>query len=210
MKVPESITQLPTSARKLLSEYLKQVSPKVEDLDRALYVAWVLTKQNYKPIKLHKSSTIYPSNPTNQGNTLEVTLGKPGVDEDGDYLNFWWNKPQQPITGDVEHVYYRKGKGEHFDNWEDVRGFVAKASDFQVNEDGSLTAKVELPDHPLSADISRRFEIGEMGISVEYDFPEDAIRYDIVDGKPVRYIDYGEITGFTFTMDPAIQGTKNG
>ncbi len=188
----------------MLNVYYEHTLDKVDgNVDMALNVAWAMTKDNWSEPATAKSLTMSTANPSHSGNFIEVMMGTPKIDADGDYLDFWQNLPVHPIAGDMEHSYLEGNFKE-----EDFEGFVPKADSFFNKDDGSMWAKVELPDHKFTPEFKKRWDSGEYGVSIEFDYPDRAISHEIVNGDLVRKISEGIVTGFSFTTNPAITETK--
>jgi hypothetical protein len=204
----KEIDKLPLSAKDLFNTFLEKVNEKVEDIDEATAIAWDLTKENYAKPCTSKSITMNFNPTAPSGNYIDVMLGVSTLDADDEILDFWNQHPMHPIAGDMEHMYLEKAKGVYDKEFGEYEGFVPTADRFYNKEDGSLWAKVEIPNHSYSAEFMRNWELGEYGVSIEYDYPEFGVKHEIDNGKIIKRITEGAITGFTFTKNPAIKQTK--
>ena len=206
--VIKQLTKLPESAKSMFDTFLTETVKTTEDIDKAMFSAWQLTKENYVIPSGKKSLTIHPKNPSYDGNYIEVMLGTKTLDDDNEILDFWDNRPLNPIVGDVEHLYLEKAKGNYNPQAEMFEGFVPIADNFHNKDDGSLWARVEIPNHTYTTEFLRKWEAGDYGVSIEFDYPDHGIKYNMKDGQAITTITKGTITGFTFTEEPAIKETK--
>ena len=207
MTIIKQLAKLPESAKDMFDMFLKEQSVEVS-ADEAMFNAWNETKENYTKPSGKKSLTIHPKNNTHTGNYIDVMLGKPTIDQDNEILDFWDIKPMHPIVGDMEHLYLEKAKGNYVPEADMFEGFIVRADDYYNKDDGSLWAKVEVPEHSYTPEFLRTWESGEYGVSIEYDYPEYAVKHERINGNTVKRITAGKITGFTFTGDPSIEETK--
>ena len=201
------LNQLPTSAKKLFNTFLNNVEGQVDDKFEAMKIAWELTKENYSTPKTSKSVTYGIHSPTITDNFIEVMIGGPSKDMDDEILDFWDLHPLHPIVGDVEHMYKEKANGVYMKEFDDYEGFIPIADRFFNKEDGSLWAHVEIPKHSFTPEFMRRWELGEYGVSVEYEYPDYGVEYSLESGKIIKKVKEGKITGFTFTTTPANRDT---
>lgn len=202
------LKKLPEPVKDFYKEVENHVRSVLGEKETVKQVAWELTKQNYTPPKTAKSVAAMPSSVTESGSEykIDVKLGEPEYDQDGDYLNFWQNKPQHPIVGDMEHIHYYRNANEYYDG--DLKDFVLYADNFR-HENGALYAEVTVPNHKYTPEFMRRWNAGELGASIEYEFPPHAVKHTIKDdGKVVREIQDGIITGFSITEEPSLKSTK--
>lgn len=202
------LNDLPVSAKNLFNEFYSKVSNSITDELEATKVAWELTKENYSRPSTAKSITYGMREPSVKDNYIDVMLGKPYLDEDGDILDFWDMHPMHPIIGDMEHMYLEKSNGVYDKEFDKFEGFTPVADRFYNADDGSLWAKVEIPKHEFTPEFLRRWENGDYGVSVEYSYPDYGVQHKIENGNITRRITEGTIKGFTFTTDPAIKETK--
>lgn len=212
----KSLKKLPVGAKNMWESTYKEASKKYSE-ERAAKIAWEVVKRNYKGLgKTAKKSMVMPSTTegTVNGNFIDVLVGYPAVDKQGVYqgTDFWKYASEHSniLKGDMEHYYKNKAEGLYVDDSEDSVGWVPMADSFKMSEDGSVYARVEIPEnHPFTPTFLQGWESGKYGVSVEYAFPEEAEEYTWVDGKLVPSIKQGILTGFSFTEDPAFEKTKN-
>lgn len=209
----KSLKKLPVAAQNMYNAAFKEASKKYPE-SRASKIAWEVVKKNYKPSKLKAKKSMAVGTPSNiEGNFMEVLVGYPAVDGQGIYQGkeFWESaiKYSNVLKGDFEHYYDSKANGEYVDDSADSVGWVPMADSFRMDEDGSVYAKVELPEnHAFTPTFIQGWESGKYGVSVEYGFSEEAEDYTWIDGKMVPSIKEGVLTGFSFTETPAFEKTK--
>lgn len=203
--------KLPHAAKNLYNSVVETMTAKGRDALFSARVATEVVKRHYKPVTTAKSvSLTQPIHMNDNDNYIDVMLGKPMLDAHGEMYtaDFWRNSPMKPITGDMEHINFRKASGLHTDYPEEWEGFTPVADKFYHNGD-ELWARVELPsEHPFTPTFKQNWESGKYGASVETVFPEEAVEYKWIDDKLVPHIISGEIRGFTFTETPAIDTKK--
>lgn len=202
----KSIKKLPLRARKMWETVFANAKRKHGE-ERAAQIAWKIIKDKFKTERKGKKSIVVPQSTHVEGdNYVDVLLGFPTIDTQNEYLkpSFWKNRPMGVLKGDMEHYYADKAEGLYISDSDDYEGWVPVAQRFWHDGD-NLMARVELPQsHPFTPTFLERWEAGEYGISIEYAAPEDAIKFEWVNGNLVESISEGQITGFTFTEDPAI------
>lgn len=207
MKI-SNIKKLPAAARNMFDAVSSKVRASGESEFKAAKVALEVVRNHYSPVIQTKSVALQQSYVSND-NIIDVLLGKPMLDVHGEFYtaDFWKNSPMAPLKGDMEHINFRKAQGLKVDHPEIWEGFIAETDRFYHKGD-ELWAKVELPDHEFTPEFLKKWNAGEIGASVETAIPEEAIEYKWMDGKLVPHIIGGEITGFTFTEDPALDTKK--
>lgn len=208
----KSFSNLPEGAQAFFNSIKdKAIALGMDDII-ATKVAWEITKKDYTEPKKMKSvdvQQVYTLSSTKP--EIEVLLGYPTVDLDGDYFapEFWKNVPLCPISGDMEHVHKAKAEGKYIEYPEQWEDWIPMAEKFWVTPENKLMAKVSLPEkHPFTPTFMKEWESGKYGVSIEYQIPEEAVEYEWSENKLVPTIKTGKITGFSFTEKPAILGTK--
>lgn len=202
-----SLNKLPLPAKNMFEAVSSKLVAAGKSDIHAARVALETVKRFYKPVVTVKSVALKQTydNP-HEDNFIDVLLGKPMIDAHGDFYTneFWKNKPLKPLIGDMEHINIAKANGEFVDHPEEWEGFTPIADSYFYKGD-ELWAKVELPTHhPFTPTFKKNWESGMYGASVETAFPDEAVEYKFVDDKLVPHIISGEITGFSFTTDPAL------
>jgi len=205
-----STKHLPTAARNLFNVVADKVISTGKSELHAARVALEVVKQNYKPVNVAKSVSLKQSYESSGDNFIDVLLGKPMLDAHGEFYtaDFWKNSPMKPLNGDMEHISYRKAEGLYVDHPESWEGFTTTTDRF-YHKGEELWAKVELPDHPFTPTFKSNWESGKYGASVETAIPDEAIEFKWLEEKLVPHIVGGEITGFTFTEEPALDTITN-
>lgn len=194
--------------KRLFESTLIEVVKKVDDIDRAMSIAWDITKSDYSEPTTIKSSTFYQQGVATTDNIIQVMLGSPNIDTDNDQLEFIGkSKPFHPIVGDMEHMYLNPDEVTEAEK-EMFEGFNAIADRYFHKEDGSLWADVEIPKHIYTPTFMKEWESGQLGVSVEYDYPKEAIEFEYVKGERITKVTEGILTGFSFTRKPANVETK--
>lgn len=214
----KSIKKLSPAAKDMWESVFNKAKEKYGE-ERAAKIAWRVVKENFKTgrtgkksIVLSQENFITGENKT-EGTYVDVLLGLPTIDAQGEYLaeSFWKNRPMGVIKGDMEHYYSDKAEGLMTEENPDYEGWVPVAQRFWNGENNELYARVELPEnHPFTPTFTERWKSGDYGVSIEFAYPEEAIKHEWQEGKLVKTITEGAITGFTFTENPAIKETKNG
>lgn len=207
----KSLNKLPISAKKMWDKVYETASSKGHNTFDSARIALEVVKRDYTPVQTTKSISLVQDFSANESdNYIDVLLGKPMLDAHGELYteDFWRNSPMTPITFDMEHQSMRKALGLLVDDPEEWEGFTAIADKYYHKGD-ELWAKVELPkNHPFTPSFKQKWEAGELGASVETKIPDEAVEYRWVDNRLVPHVTGGEITGATFTSNPAID-TKN-
>lgn len=207
-----AVKKLPAAARNMYNAVQEKVIERGKSEAVAARVALETVRRHYKPVAVTKSVSLEQTHFVNDSdNYIDVLLGKPMLDQQGEFYapEFWRNSPMKPLTGDMEHINFRKAEGLPVDYPDEWDGFTPVADKFYHVGD-ELWAKVELPaNHPFTPTFKKDWESGKYGASVETAYPEEAVEYRWVDGKLVPHVISGEITGFSFTGDPAIDTKPN-
>jgi hypothetical protein len=190
---------------KVYEQVKKTESNSVSSISALNYV-----NDNYRPLTKHKSMTARQSafNYDESTNFIEVSLGKPGLDAQGEVTteNFWRNGVKGSIKGDMEHYYEFKSEGLKVEDNPEYEGWVVHLNDSWYDQ-GELKGKVSYPiDHPYTETFLNRWKQGELGVSVDYE-TVDEVQYDD-NLNPV--LDTGDIYRFTFTSKPAIDTKPKG
>ena len=208
-----ALKKLPKRAQKMWEAVYKEMRSKGKSEASAAKIAWGVVKKSYKPKKRDGKKSIAVEQPTNLSSGeayIDVVLGYPTIDAHGEYLGpSFWSLPSGVLKGDMEHYYSDKASGVYIDDEnEDFKGWVPVADSFWKEGD-KLMARVKLPDsHSFTPTFLEKWRSGEYGVSIEYIYPEEAVEYKKINGKFVPTIKTGSITGFSFTKNPAIPGTK--
>lgn len=206
------LKKLPIQAQNLFNSVYESVREMGKSETVAAKTALQTLKTSFKPIIQTKSVELKQSYISNESdNYIDVLLGYPTLDTHGEYYTpeFWSNSPMKPLIGDMEHINIRKAAGLQVDYPEEWEGFTPIAERY-YHKGNELWAKVELPsNHSFTPIFKKMWESGELGASIETAIPAESIEYKWYENKLVPHITTGEITGFTFTRDPAIKTKKN-
>jgi hypothetical protein len=206
-----SLNKLPHKAREFFDTIRKEAEKHVDEIT-AHKTALELLKTHYEPTpRVGKKSIVVSQHVDTMANgstSFDIMLGKPTIDVDNQMLKFWQNRPIGVIKGDMEHYYADKADGVYTDIDDRWEGFVPVIQKFWHKGD-ELWGKVELPEnHPMTLDFIKDWKSGKYGVSVEFIAPEEAETNEFIDGQLVSVISEGQITGFSFTENPAISETK--
>lgn len=212
----KSLKKLPERALKMWESVYKTAKKKFSE-ERAAKIAWTIVRKNFKSVRKGKKSVAVTQptfDATSSDTFIDVLLGFPTVDEHGEFLteSFWQNRPFGVIKGDMEHYYADKAAGVYSDIDDTWEGFVPVIQKFWTEDDNKLMGRVELPvSHPQTPTFINDWKSGEYGVSIEYVAPEEAVEFQWIDGELIETITEGQITGFSFTKNPAIDTKpKNG
>lgn len=207
----KALKKLPVAARNMWESVYKKLIKEGKSEASAAKIAWGVVKKHYKSVNTTKSVALQQTHAIDDsGNYIDILLGYPTLDAHGEILDksFWAQSPMKPLIGDMEHINFQKAEGLRVDYPEMWDGF-APIADKYYHKGDELWAKVELPNHPFTPTFKQDWESGKYGVSIEYSYPEEAITYQWIDGQLVPTIISGEITGFTFTENPAIDTKIN-
>lgn len=217
----ESLKNLPSPARRMWERVFEELKGKYSEA-KAARIAWDTVKKKYNlPKNTRKSMSVSQksvSSDSNDSSFIDIMLGYPGSDKQveenmGIKLDDsgWNQKPIGTIKGDMEHYYDDIAEGLRPQVDESWEGWVAVSKDFWHDENGALHAKAKIPEnHAKTPEFLEKWTSGDVGVSVEFAYPEEALDYTWENGKLVPVAKDWVITGFSFTEDPAKEETKNG